>query len=463
MSYEIAGVLATSAIITVLVWFATSLWAIYDSVTKHKGAKWLVLSIVPLAGPLLYHFSLSDGPKSKKVTQILKKYWTVVAIIFIVLLSMHTRLADYRWDYLRNIDSYTFYRSMDEIVQNNGVLPKWDYLVMAPDGGPIPPGIQPYFYLGAYSFMLAKSLLNVSFFQFLIFFPPFLASLATIPVYFIGKMLYDRKAGVIAAFIYVFDINNLARSLGGDPDSDAFIFLVSMTAIAVMLFMYKYSVKEIKFSKNFVLYSAITGIVVWIWFNSWAGYWYIFWLFTGLVIVRLLFDIIESRSLARGLHRSKFVLASYAIYMIVAFTLVTLVFGNLGVIKDAFVGPVQFQNIKGEDSQFPNVYVSVAELQQGGGVQDVIARTSVAGGAGLLISPFFMFIYALLYLMYSYYKRREHIDTLLLLAIWFIGPLMATVIAIRFSVLFSAPLAIGSAIFLSKLIRVASGEDKGVE
>jgi len=324
-------------------------------------------------------------------------------------------------------------------------------------------GLQPYVYMGAYSFMLARSFLDLSLFQFLIFFPAFLASLAAIPVYFIGKMIYDRKAGVIAAFIYTFDINNLARSLGGDPDSDAIVFLTSMITIAVMLFMYKYSVNETKFSKKFFLYTAITGIVVWVWYNSWAGYWYIFWLFTGLVIMRLLFDIIETKNFAKGLHRSKFVLCSYAIYMVIAFGLAMMVFEGFGPVTSALAGPIQFQSIKGEDNQFPNVYVSVAELQQSGGVQDVIARTSVVGGAGLLVSPFFMFVYTMIYLLYSYYKRREHIDTILLFAIWFIGPLTATVVAIRFSVLFSAPLALGSAIFLSKVIRIASGEDKGVE
>src|SRR3989344_9413017 len=98
--------------------------------------------------------------------------------------------------------------------------------------------------MGCYRFRRASSFGVLSRFHFRIFFPEFLASLAAIPVYFIGKMIYDRKAGVIAAFIYTFDINNLARSLGGDPDSDAIVFLTSMITIAVMLFMYKYSVNE---------------------------------------------------------------------------------------------------------------------------------------------------------------------------------------------------------------------------
>ena len=54
-------------------------------------------------------------------------------------------------------------------------------------------------------------------------------------------------------------------------------------------------------------------------------------------------------------------------------------------------------------------------------------------------------------------------DTVILLLIWFIGPLLATIVAVRFSILFSAPIAIGSAIFLSKMFRLASGEDQKFE
>ena len=77
-----------------------------------------------------------------------------------------------------------------------------------------------------------------------------------------------------------------------------------------------------------------------------------------------------------------------------------------------------------------------------------------------MISSFFLMIYTLLYLLYSYYKNRHHIDTVLLLIVWFVGPFLATVIAVRFATLFSAPLAIGSAIIISKIIRMATGEDK---
>lgn len=461
MSYEAAGVFAMSVLIALCLWVVTSAWAVSDSRKTKRSIKWTIISLVPLIGPLFYHVSKEKKPPLQCIAGIMRKNWPAIAIIIIILLSMYVRLIDYRWPYLRNIDSYTFYRSMDEIVMNDGIIPLRDELIMAPNGAPGLGGMNPYIYLGAYAYMLVSKFVNITLAEFLVYFPPFLASLAIIPLYFIGKMLYDRKAGILAAFIYIFDINNLARSLGGDPDSDAIIFLISMITVMALLFTYKYSTGESRISKKLILYSVLTGITVGVWFNSWAGYWYIFWLFTGLVILRLVFNVLEGKNLKKGILKSKFVLTSFLIYMCIGFAIGVISF-DFGVVPGAIFGPIQFQSIKGEDYQFPNVYVSVAELQQGGGFQDVIARTSVVGGVGILISPFFMLMYTLIYLMYSYYKRREHIDTLLLLAIWFIGPLLATTIAVRFSVLFSAPLAIGSAIFLSKIIRVASGEDKGV-
>ncbi len=63
-------------------------------------------------------------------------------------------------------------------------------------------------------------------------------------------------------------------------------------------------------------------------------------------------------------------------------------------------------------------------------------------------------VYALIYLLYSYFKTKMHMDTVLLLIIWFVGPFLATILAVRFSILFSAPMAIGSGIILSKILNM---------
>ena len=149
--------------------------------------------------------------------------------------------------------------------------------------------------------------------------------------------------------------------------------------------------------------------------------------------------------------------------LIISFVLTIPSYGTLKIFHAAS-GPFDFSNIKGEETEFPNVYVSVAELQQGGDISGIIQRTSPYQGIAILVSPFFLMIYGLIYLLYSFAFSKErtikNIDTVLLMIIWVIGPLTATIVAVRFSILFSAPIAIGSAILLSKILRMALKQDK---
>ena len=460
MTHEIAGLLATSVIVLLALWVVSFVWALTDVLKSKRQKKWIALSAIPIIGAAFYYFRHGEGKFSAKLRRLFLNRWTVVAIIIIMLLSMYVRLIDYQWPYLRNIDSYVFYRWMDEITLNSGVLPTLDVYELAPVGFFRPPEwIYPYFYMGAYSYMAVSSFVAMPLWEFLIYFPPFLATLAVIPIYFIGKMLYDRKAGVLAAFIYVFDISNLLRSLGGDPDSDAIVILVSSIVMAALIFTYKYANEAKRFDRKLLLYSVLTSLVLWIWYSTWAGYWYITWLFAGFIVLKVLFTVAKKRNVKLGWHDTKYIVMSFVIYTVLSFALTVPSYGDTK-ITSALAGPIQFQSIKGEDYQFPNVYVSVAELQQSGGPKEIIERTSVVGGPAILISSFFLMIYTLIYLLYSYYKKRHHVDTVLLLLVWFLGPFLATIVAIRFSTLFSAPLAIGSAIFLSKLIRMTTGEDK---
>src|SRR3989344_2950131 len=463
MSYEITGIIATSLIIIVALWITSFLWSVSDILKTKKPKKWIILALVPIVGAFFYYLNVHTHEKlhkKEKLLHLIKNRWVIIAIIIIILLSMYVRLVDYRWPYLRNIDSYVFYRWMDETVQNNGILPIHDIYQLAPDGFYRPPEwIYPYFYLGSYSYMLVNSINPMQLWEFLIYFPPFLATLAIIPLYFIGKILYDRKAGILAAFFYIFEVSNISHTVGGDPDTDAIVILVSMITMGVMLLTYKHASSAKSFDKKLTLYTVFSSIILWIWYSTWAGYWYITWLFTGFVVLKLLFTIMKRRNIKLAWHDTKYILMSFIIYMLLSFALSIPSYGDTK-ITSALAGPICFQSTKGEDSQFPNVYVSVAELQTSGGPKEIIERTSPLGGPFILISSFFLMIYTLIYLLYSYYKNRHHIDTVLLLLVWFVGPFLATVIAVRFASLFSAPLAIGSAIIISKIIRMTTGEDK---
>ncbi len=403
--------------------------------------------------------------KKERLFLLLRRYWPVIALIFIISLSFTTRLIDYRWPYLRNIDSYTFYRQMDEIIQNNGVLPEYDNLVVAPDGTSRVGGQFFYVYVGAYSYMFFHIFFpDMLLWQFLIWFPPLLISLAAIPMYFIGKILFDRRAGILAAFFYVFDISIVSRSLGGDPDSDCIVLLIPIIIMAAFLITYKFIDAKKAFNKRALLYSVITGIFLGVWGHTWGGYWFVIWLITGFVIMKLLISFISSRKIKHVWHDMKYQIFSY-ITMILVFSSITIPFFGIGYIQGTFLNTFNIWEIKEETGrEFPNVYVSVQEMQSPSDARDIIQKTSAidfnSNPIAMLISPFFLMIYSLLYLAYSYIRKRQHLDTIILLLIWFLGPFAATLISVRFSILFSAPIAIGSAILLSKLFRMITQKEK---
>ena len=398
----------------------------------------------------------------------LKKYWAAIFIIIIIFLGIYVRTLDYRWPYLRNIDSYAFYRMMNDIVKNDGIMPGWDHLILAPEGNIRTPDLYPYQYLGAWSYMLLHLFLpDIQLWQYLIYFPAILSSLAAIPMYYIGKTLYDKKAGVLAALFIVFDFSNVSRSLGGDPDSDAIVILMPLIVMAIFLFTYKYVEIKKAFDKKAIIYSVITGLLLGIWGYTWIGYWYVVWLITGFLIFKFVLVFLKEKNIMETAKSIKHLAFSYLIIILIFSAIIMSIYG-FGRIVYTVTGPFEFQSIKSEENiEFPNVYVSVAELQTSGNIKDIIQRTSAINFSQsplhMLISPFFLMIYGLFYLLYSYYKKRQHMDTVILLLIWFIGPLLATIIAVRFSMLFAAPMAIGSAIFLSKLFRLVSGEDQKFE
>jgi asparagine N-glycosylation enzyme membrane subunit Stt3 len=233
--------------------------------------------------------------------------------------------------------------------------------------------------------------------------------------------------------------------------------LLPLIIIALFLYAYKYIETKNILDRKAIIYSVITGIVLGVWAYSWAGWWYVVWLISGFVFLQLVVSFVQSK-------KDFFAKSKNTIFMflIIIVTYIFMTVPILGVvhIQQTISGPLAFGDIKSEAGEFPNVYVSVAEMQGSDDIKSIIQRTSALTGPALILSPFFLMIFALIYLFYSYFKKKQHLDTIILLSIWFIGPLIATIAAVRFSILFSAPITIGSAIILAKLIRVATENEK---
>ena len=77
----------------------------------------------------------------------------------------------------------------------------------------------------------------------------------------------------------------------------------------------------------------------------------------------------------------------------------------------------------------------------------------------MLFSPYLLTIYALIYLGYACIRSKKHLDTVIILFLWFMGPMLATIVAVRFSMLFAAPMALGAGIIMSKALRMTLGKE----
>src|SRR3989344_4241696 len=199
---------------------------------------------------------------------------------------------------------------MDMIVANNGFLPSHDPYVLDPDGATITGNTFAgnfYVYLGAYSYMLFRSFMpNMELWQFLIWFPPLSASLMAIPMYYIGKILYGRRAGVLAAFFVIFDISIMSRTLGGDPDNDGIVLLMPLILMAFYLYAYKKIDRDNLPLRMLGIYSVIFGLLLSLWANTWfGGYWFILWLITGFVLFKIILDTAFARA---GIKKHKYLL-----------------------------------------------------------------------------------------------------------------------------------------------------------
>ncbi len=391
-----------------------------------------------------------------KPMKFLKKYWIEILVVFIFFLSYYVRISGFHYPYLRNIDSYSFYREM-QLIYENGHLPKLDNLADAPSGMGFGKVLF-YPYFGAYTYKLFKYFIpNLQLWRFLIYFPAILASLSVFPLYIAGKNLYDKKAGLFLSFLMIFNPSMVSRTLGGDPDSDAIVFLITSIVFMCVSFMIKY-----KSDKKKLIYSSIfAGASFALFAFTWVGYWYLYWITIGYFITAAIFDYIYNY-----IHKTK-VDKKYIEHVGIAITVMTISMLVLAVpyfglhfFRSTFQAPFDMISqlsptggLKGETGQFPNVYVSVAELMSPGGVLKVIATN---------ISEFLLTFGALGYLIWAFFKKKKHIDTASLLISWLLITMYASLNAVRFEIFLAFPLALGSSIFLSKVFRLLTGEDKDV-
>ena len=140
------------------------------------------------------------------------------------------------------------------------------------------------------------------------YFPAILGALVTIPVYFIGKELFSRTAGLLAAFlIAILPGEFLMRSLLGFTDHHAGETLFSTVTILFLILAIKSSKgKDISFTtvrnkdwktlRTPLIYSLLTGVSLGVYLLSWTGGALFIFIIFAFAIIQYLSDHLRGRS-----------------------------------------------------------------------------------------------------------------------------------------------------------------------
>ncbi|MEK6917266.1 MAG: STT3 domain-containing protein, partial [Nanoarchaeota archaeon] len=160
----------------------------------------------------------------------------------------------------------------------------------------------------------------------------------------------------------------LSRSLGSDNDIVNAVF-----PLLVMLFViYAFDSKT---TKDTIIYSAITGLLLGVYSFAWSGWWFMFLfiivslgIYLGYIVI---FDIIDKEKNIKDIAKNKTIHRIgilVGVYLIATFISLA-IFGNAGEFINSFTNPLNILSLK-EAARginiWPNVYTTVAELNSAG-------------------------------------------------------------------------------------------------
>jgi dolichyl-diphosphooligosaccharide--protein glycosyltransferase len=214
------------------------------------------------------------------------------------------------WIKFTGVDAYFFMRLVDNLVHNFPHLIAFDPYFLYPGGSAVSTlTFWPYLISGVTWLIGFGSPTQHTVDMVGVYFPAVLGALTTIPVYFIGKALFNRWAGIIAAgLVAIFPGEFLGRSTLGFTDYHvAEVLFTTVTMLFLILAVKAGRDKELTFgrlwhrqwataSKPFI-YSLIAGIFLGIYFLTWMGaLLFVFIIFVYLVI-QFIIDHLKSRSI----------------------------------------------------------------------------------------------------------------------------------------------------------------------
>jgi len=210
------------------------------------------------------------------------------------------------WVKFTGVDAYYQMRIVDNLVHNFPHLNTFDPYLLYPEGGRI--GAFPFFnYLLAFVIWVlglgspSQHLVDVVG----VYFPAVLGALVVVPVYFIGKGIFGRWAGVIAGgLVGIYPGEFLGRSILGFTDYHVAEVLFTSVAMAFLVYAVKSGreaddvFKAVKGGSwgKLLMYSVLAGIFLGIYFLTWMGALLFVLIVFIFLVIQLMIDHLKGRS-----------------------------------------------------------------------------------------------------------------------------------------------------------------------
>lgn len=400
--------------------------------------------------------------------------------------------------YFSEMDSYYNYRMTQDFLNHgypgdtiiNGT--QWDLHSYYPPGrsAEYPPLI---IYVTAFVYILLNIFTQVPLTAVSYWLTAIIASLCVVPAYFFIKRLTNDYGGISAALVVATAGAYFSHSFVGFFDTDMFNVLLPL----LVVWMFTVSINAHNIRKR-ILYGVLASLSMFLFSLAWQGWWYIFYLIIVTVILYLLVSnyIFRLKTIQSPSKYDKFQdwfinqpeISSLTLFILLSSFLIILAQGPSGFFN-ALTGSIGVTQLQAaiQSTAYPNVYVSVAELQVPS-LETVIAQVG-----GLVV---FIFGLVGVFLIFwrvkdkikkapekevqsrktrrkqskkakkvkeekkeeknlpplSLEKRREYLFYGLLLIIWLLITGYALTQGVRFVANFSVPIGLGAGIFIGLMV-----------
>jgi dolichyl-phosphooligosaccharide-protein glycotransferase len=231
-----------------------------------------------------------------------------ISILFRVILP-HDQVFNDGWVKFTSTDAYFYQRIIDNTAANFPHVMNFDPYFIIPGGRVLGELFFPSWLIAGFTWLFGMGSPSQHTVDVVsVFFPAIFAALTIIPVFFIGKTLFNRWVGLIAAaFTAIFPGEYLGRTILGLTDTPASEVLLTTTFMCFAILAVKTArERELTFGDILrrdwsrclrpLIYSVLAGVFLGLYLISWQGALLFVFIFTLYLVIQFVVDHLRRRA-----------------------------------------------------------------------------------------------------------------------------------------------------------------------